>query len=156
MTSHVEFAQYDPHYHQVRVTYTKRYKGLVQNRHTDFLETEPKGDWVMLNFGPDDNVSYPEFLNTMVHRNIEVTRKMNLIELDRILEQYPYDTHVHCELLNSISILDDTFDPPIINLSCRWQREMVQDIVTIHFRIVISTCRNITNMLYLFKILRTI
>ena len=156
MTSHVEFAHYDDYFKQVEVRYVVTHAGLVQNKRTDFFDTEPKGDWRTINFHPDEAPLYSEFLNTMVHRTVEVARKMNIIELDSLMEYGQNNTKLQCELMANICVLDPTFDPPVINVSCRWQRELVYDIVSTHFRVVISTCKNRVNLIHLFMILRTL
>lgn len=156
MTSYVEFAHYDQYYNQLEVRYVVNHVGMVQNKRSEFLETGPKGDWVTLVFDPEDAPTYSEFLNTMVYMTLDVARKMCLSELNAILEHPKTNSITHCELLSSIYILDNTFDTPVINVSCRWQRELVYDIVSTHFKAVISTCKNITNMIKLFKVLRTI
>jgi len=156
MTSHVEFAHYDDYFKQVEVRYVVTHVGLVQNKRTDFFDTKPNGDWKTINFQPDKAPLYSEFLNTMVHRTVEVVRKMNLVELDSLLEAGQNNTILQCELMANIRVLDSTFDPPVINVSCRWQRELVYDIVSTHFRVVISTCKNLTNLVYLFMSLRTL
>ena len=156
MTSHVEFAHYDEQNNQVQIRYVVNHVGMVQNKRTDYLDTEPKGNWKSISFTPSDSVTYSEFLNTMVHQSVDVARKMNIVELERILEKDTCDAILQCELMATMCILDPTFKPPIINISCRWQRDMVYDIVSTHFRVVILTCRNITNLIQLFKILRTL
>ena len=156
MTSHVEFAHYDDYFKQVEVHYVVTHVGLVQNKRTDFFDTKPNGDWKTINFQPDKAPLYSEFLNTMVLRTVEVVRKMNLVELDSLLEAGQNNTILQCELMANIRVLDSTFDPPVINVSCRWQRELVYDIVSTHFRVVISTCKNLTNLFYLFMSLRTL
>ena len=156
MASRVEFAHYDDYCNQLEVRYVVNHTGLVQNKRTDYLDTEPTGDWRTINFNRDEAPTYSEFLNTMVYHTVEVARKMNLVELNRLLEHGQNDTRLLCELMANICILDSTFDPPVINVSCRWQRELVYDIVSTHFKVVISTCKNVKNLIYLFMILRTL
>lgn len=156
MASRVEFAHYDDYYKHLEVRYVVNHAGLVQNKRTDYLDTEPKGDWRTIKFNQYEAPTYSEFLNTMVHRTVEVARKMNLVELDRLLEYGQNNTKLQCDLMANMCILDPTFDPPVINVSCRWQRELVYDIVSTHFKVVISTCKNVKNLIYLFMILRTL
>ena len=66
MTSYVDFAHYDWQNKQLQISYIKNYTGLVKNRHIDYLEATPKGDWTTVAFGLNDCVSYSEFLNVIL------------------------------------------------------------------------------------------
>lgn len=157
MTSRVNSASVDYlHPGSIQVRYTRTYPGLVKTQHVDYLDAYPKGNWNKIDFEENDVVSYSEFLNTMVHRNEDVCRKMCKVELERILNEYTNDFRTYVELMNLIRVLDPTFTPPVINLSCGWQRDLVKDIASLNFLHVILTCRNLTRLMELFGHLRTL
>jgi len=157
MTSRVNSALVDfQHPGTVQVRYTRTYPGLVTTHHVDFLDAHPKGNWENIEFGKGEIVSYSDFLNTMVHRSEDTCRKMCRIELERIVNEYTNDFRTYIELMNLIRVLDPTFTPPVINLSCGWQRELVKDIAYLNFLQVILTCRNLTRLVELFRHLRTL
>ena len=140
----------------IQVRYTKTYPGLVTTHHVDFLDAHPRGDWVNIEFGKGESVPYSDFLNTLVHRSEYVCRKMCKVELDRVLSEYTNDFRTYIELMNLIRVLDPTFTPPVINVSCGWQRELVRDIASGNFMQVIMTCRNLSRLIELFMHLRTL
>lgn len=140
----------------IQITYTRTYPGLVKTQHTDFLDAYPKGDWNKIVFDENESVTYSDFLNTMIHRNEETSRKMCKAELERILNENTNDFRTYIQLMNLICALDPTFTPPVINVSCGWQRQLVKDIASLTFLNVILTCRNVTRLVELFKHLRTI
>jgi len=103
------------------------------------IETWPKGDWTVINFSLNDFMSYPKFLETMVHNNLVVARKIAHLKLDDILEN-SYNKHIR--LIKRITILDNTFTPPTINLNCNWQRKLLWDITDRITHDIISNCIN--------------
>jgi len=123
----------------IEITYKKYIHGVGYRTKTDYVYTKPAGNWVELKFYNEDNVEYSNFLNTMVTKNLDVHRKLAKIELDRILDS---PGMYRINLLNAICILDPTFIPPIINKRCRWQCDLLEDIVSKTSLYVISTSRN--------------
>jgi len=103
------------------------------------IESWPKGDWTELNFSLNDFMSYPKFLETMVHNNITVVRKIAHLKLDQTLET-TYNKHI--KLINRIQIMDPTFTPPILNLKCTWQRRLLWDLSDRISHEIISKCIN--------------
>lgn len=103
------------------------------------IETWPKGDWTVINFSLNDFMSYPKFLETMVHNNLVVARKIAHLKLDDILEN-SYNKHVR--LVKRIPILDNTFVPPILNLNCSWQRRLLWDLTDDITHDIIAKCNN--------------
>jgi len=116
--------------------------GIGNQAKKDYLYTSPLGNWNEIKFLHEDGVSYTNFLNTMVFKNIEVQRKIAKLTLDHALES-GFD---RTELMNAIQYLDPTFQPPVINKRCRWQRELLDEIVTNTSLHVISTCRNMRRL----------
>lgn len=103
------------------------------------IETWPKGDWKKINFSINDFMSYSKFLETMVHMNLVVARKIAHLKLDHVLEN-TYNRHVR--VVKRISILDPTFTPPFLNLKCSWQRNLLWDLSDGVSHDIISKCIN--------------
>jgi len=74
----------------VEVTYQKWINGIGYNNHTIFLDTYPQGNWTSLTFDRDSDTSIISFLNSMVHKNLEVQRRIALLCLDDIVQKYEY------------------------------------------------------------------
>lgn len=122
----------------IELTYSKFVPGFGTKQFIEWVYTTPLGNWRELKFNEDENVSYSNFLNTMVFKNNEVHRKLAKLALERILSSDRY----RINLMNTIRILDPTFIPPRINLNCRWQCEFMEELVTTRSLVVIATCRN--------------
>ena len=133
----------------VEVITTQYFPGTGWNNHTDFLYTNSKGNWSELSFKKDEYVSYESFLNSMVEKNLEVCRKIAQVSAERIVNGGSWSDFV--KLMRSLTILDDTFTPPYINLRCRWQREFLESICNTWVRVVISTCHNMVNLTHFAK-----
>jgi len=103
------------------------------------IETWPKGDWKHIKFSLNDFMSYPKFLESMVHMNLAVARKIAHLKLDAVLEN-SYNPHV--KLIKMIRILDPTFTPPVLNLKCNWQRKLLWDLSDRVSHEIISRCFN--------------
>lgn len=121
----------------IEVSYRTFTPGIGYTTKTSFVYSTPLGNWTEIKF-TEDNVKYSNFLNTMVYKNLEVRRLLAIVALRDVLSVFKYNI----KLLNAMAILDPTFVPPNINLSCRWQCEMVDEIVNKSSFHVISTCRN--------------
>lgn len=126
-------------YDCVKIDYVHDMPGMPGILKTDWVYTRPLGDWSKINFSREDGLPVERFLETMVVKNLDVLRKMCLL----LLKKIGYD---YWEFLYLVPILDPTFEPPIINHRCRWQRDLADSIVSEHFHGVISTCIN-TNRL---------
>jgi hypothetical protein len=126
----------------VEVTTDRFRPGTGWNSHTDFVYTTPKGDWTELKFMRRENVRYIDFLNTMVDKTLEVSRKMAHLSVRQVLDDYPVRYPGLVDLINYLPILDPTFVPPDFNLRCRWQRELLTNMCNQWLYMVISTCRN--------------
>ena len=128
----------------VEITTTRWLPGTGWNRHTDFLYTKPRGDWNNLTFSRDDGPKYYDFLNTMVDNNLEVERKKAQVCANLVVENGSWTDFV--KLMNNLTIMDTTFEPPVINLRCRWQRELLESMCNSWTQMVISTCLNQNNL----------
>jgi hypothetical protein len=136
----------------IEITRAKFTPGIGYQNKMDYIYSAPRGDWTEIKFRPNENVSYSNFLNTMVFKNLEVSRKLAKLELERVLDLNVYDIN----LLNAIRILDPTFIPPVINTKCQWQNDLLTDIITKSSICVISTCRNRYRLERYFNALRAL
>jgi hypothetical protein len=140
---------------QIEIVYVSKLPGNVVNSHTEWLETWAKG-WDYMSFS-GDGISYSDFLNTLVEKNVDVCRKMCRIELDSILNKKKKNTtRIFLKLMNSLCILDPTFRPPIINTDCEWQRQLLREMCTSTSFHVIATRRNCKRMQRYFNVLRAL
>ena len=124
----------------VEITTDRWLPGTGWKKHTDFVYTRSNGDWSELNFNRTECVKYVNFLNTMVERNLDVCRKIAFIQTEMILERHNWSSYLR--LMNSLTLLDPTFEPPMINLKCRWQRELLESICNEWTKTVVLTCNN--------------
>ena len=136
----------------IELTYSKFVPGFGTKQFIEWVYTTPLGNWRELKFNEDENVSYSNFLNTMVFKNIEVYRKLAKLALDKILEMDLY----HIKLLNAICILDPTFTPPYINTRCTWQWELMYNIVSTTSYRIIATCHNTRRLKKYFNVLQSL
>ena len=128
----------------IEITHSKFIPGIGYKRIIDYVYTTPLGNWTELVFDDEENAPlYTNFLNTMVFKNIEVQRKMARLSLEYILE---YPGWYRINLLNAVCILDPTFTPPWINTYCKWQCELMEEIVSSTSLMVIATCRNMDRL----------
>lgn len=122
----------------VEVVLRKYQPGIQWEIYTEEIYSEPKGTWTELIFTPNDQVDYVDFLNTMVHKNLTVARKIAM------------EASMRCEpsirMMKCIRILDDTFTPPDINEKARWQRELVECLCIDWTRTVIASCKSIERL----------
>lgn len=124
----------------VEITTDRWLPGTGWKKHTDFVYTRSNGDWTELNFNRNECVKYVDFLNTMVERNLDVCRKIALICSEMVFNNHDWSTYLR--LMNSLTLLDPTFEPPSINLKCRWQRELLESMCDEWTKTVILTCHN--------------
>ena len=125
----------------VTVKYEKYIPGIGYKIHTEFLNTTPAGNWTELEFDDHSTTTYYDFLNAMVVKNIDIKRRIAKLALDQALDRGEY-----VKIMNTISVLDPTFDPPIFNERARWQRELLHKIASETSLVVVSTCYNENNL----------
>jgi hypothetical protein len=135
----------------VEIEFTRYSKRKGWRTYTDTIETYPEGDWTEINFGPDNFVPYEDFLNTMVHKNVGVCRKIAELSLDNVSTK---NTHRLIRIMNAIKILDPTFQPPVINTDCKWQLGLLRDIAFDTSYHVIESCINKKRLERYFKVSR--
>ena len=141
----------------IKVSYTQKFPGNVVNSHVDYLDTIPIGNWTTIKFNDNEYMSYCDFLNTMVYRNVDVYRKMCKMKLTSILEFLePDKMKTRIRIMNMTRILDPTFEPPMINLKCGWQKQLLNDMCNSTSFHILSVCRNTYRLERYFNILKTI
>ena len=126
---------------KLRVDYRRTLPGTMTTLHSDFIDSYPLGSWQNLRFNRFDQVSYSDFLKTMVFNNTEVVRKIAYVAYRDLMSTEPSKYTLEW-IMYKLRILDPTFDPPTINLNCAWQRDLLRDICTTSVPHVILTCRN--------------
>ena len=136
----------------IEIDHYKWVPGIGYQKKIDYLYTSPLGNWNDIKFEQEDEVLYTNILNTIVVKNIEVQRKLAKLALDHALDS-GLD---RVEIMNAIQYLDPTFQPPVINKRCRWQRELLDEIVTNTSLHIISTCRNMRRLERYFTVVQSI
>jgi hypothetical protein len=137
----------------VEIDYVKFVPGIGWTKHKDFIDTYPEGDWSELHFDEDSSVKYADFLNTMVHKNIDVARKIAKVSLDNVSTRDPKKL---IRIMRAVEILDNTFISPDININCSWQRELLEHIAfTTSYRII-ATCTNMKRLNKYFRVFQLI
>lgn len=134
-----------------KVSYKNQVPGYPEgNTRTEWIYANLKGDWKRkLVFDKKDEMFYPEFLDLMVHRDLEILRKMCILRLDSILAMSnPRDC---VKLQQVVEIIDPTFVSPIINTACKWQCECAQKFCVDFLPYVINTCMNMNRMEKLYR-----
>ncbi len=108
-------------------------------RYSDYIYTKPKGDWIEIRFKETDQMEYTDFLETMVVWNHDVAKK-----LARLVSTVndSWDDQDKISAMHAIKILDPTFTPPYINLRCKWQRRLLDDLIGPTVTSIIDTCKN--------------
>ena len=138
----------------VVIEHIKYIDGIGWKTHTDWLATYPEGDWTYINFGEDSHVKYEDFINSMVHKNVEVYRKMAKLSLDNVsTKDHPVKL---IRVMNAIKILDPTFVPPVINTGCGWQNELLEHIAIPTSYRIIATCNNTKRLGRYFRVFQLI
>ena len=133
----------------VEILYSKYTADGKWTEFTDYFNsTWPVGDWKSLDFTKyGDFPEYKHFLNTMVHKDIEIARKIAYVSLDEAI----CDSKDFIKMMNCIKILDNTFVPPVLNKNCKWQMELLDTIVHSSFNII-DKCRNKSRLDRYFKV----
>lgn len=138
----------------VEVLYTRYVPGYGYAEFTDFFSTPALGDWTQI-ISRTQSVRYENFLNTMVEPNLEVRRRMATIALENIMCD-DRKTHVYMDVMEATQILDNTFDAPVINMRCSWQKRFVNHFCTVFVPQIIETCKNEKRLKQFFAVMKTI
>ena len=118
------------------------YKKLINNewvRYSDYIYTKPKGDWVEIRFKISEEMKYTDFLETMVIWNHDVAKRLAQLVSK---PDDSWDDQYRIKAMHAIKLLDPTFTPPYINLRCKWQRRLLENLIDKTVAEIISTCKN--------------
>jgi len=133
----------------VEIEYTKYVSGNGWKKDKDWVYTYPEGDWTEIKFGDLSTVTYVDFLNTMVFKNLEVHRKIAKLSIDNISKKNPKKL---LKAMNAIRILDYTFVPPEINTDCTWQMDLLKHIALVTSYEIVASCKNKKRLLRYSKV----
>ena len=136
-----------------------QYERYVQfsNRYvtfTDYLNTEPLADWTFIQSNTN-SIRYEKFLDTMVHKTVEVLQRMSELMLENILT-YEHPNQTYIRIVHAIKILDPTFQPPRINKESAWQVEFMKNVCNTNINDVIQNCINKSRLMHFFNVLSII
>lgn len=129
----------------IEIDYVKFVPGTGNKKIKKWLYTRPLGDWTSLSFNESEYVDLVDFIMTMtdVNSSLDTQRLIaSLCAQEHNMRVKPNYYNPYIKTLNAIKILDPTFEPPIINLKCRWQRELIHSLCNEWTEHVIWTCMN--------------
>ena len=111
------------------------------SEHSWFVKTIPQGNWNELVFDDDDDVTVVAFLSCMVMQTLEVIRKTAQLALQEHDDESTSDRRL-IKVLDALTILDPTFEPPVFNMDAKWQMELLRKMALDTSLRVLMTCRN--------------
>jgi hypothetical protein len=105
--------------------------------------------------GNKKSIRYEQFLDTMVIKTTETLRRSVLVQLDNVmcLNRNIYSL---IRIMNTVKIIDPTFIPPIINVTCSWQKRMVREFCLTTLPIIVNDATNQYKLQRLFRVLQLI
>ena len=136
----------------LEITYDKYIEGFGYEQFTDSFNTRIVSKRFS-NWYDSDNKSirYEQFLDTMVFKTTETIRKMALVQLENILLENK-NSYSLLRIMNMIKILDPTFIPPLINLTCSWQKRMMKEFCITTIPRVIESSTNHYRLTKFFRV----
>jgi len=138
----------------VELKYTKYIEGEGYVNLSECLDARPIGGWTDLK-SSRESMRYEQFLDTMVEKTLITRRIIALIQLENILCENK-NIHSLLRIMHTIKIIDPTFEPPIINIKCKWQKKLIKNICLYTLPNVIENCVNEKRLERLFNIMRLI
>lgn len=138
----------------VEITYDKYVKGKGYLTFTDYINTEPCGDWTNLS-SSKHCIHYEKFLDTMVKKTIEVQQRLAELVFENFMS-YNQTNKSYIRILHATKILDPTFQPPRCNLESAWQMEFVKKFCEEQILNAIQTCTQKSRLQYFFNVLKII
>ena len=143
--------------YMVEIKYSKYIEGFGYETFTDYFNTCMKTPMHITKFEPHANTSirYEKFLDTCVDKTTETRRKMVSVQLENVMleNNNPYSL---IRIMNCVKILDPTFIPPLINVSCGWQKRMMREFCLTTLPKVIETCTSDYRLEKMFRVLQLI
>jgi|TARA_B110000902_G_scaffold213907_1_gene245665 hypothetical protein len=138
----------------VEIIYDKwNNKSMEYNTYTDYLNTQPVGDWSQISWNYTSSSDYYKFLDAMVVKTIEVLQRMAELFLDQLLYT-KHDPRFYVRLINSIKILDPTFQPPRIDMGSAWQVDFVTKFSKKYIPGVIQTSISKKRLVYFISVMQ--
>lgn len=120
--------------------------------HTDYLHTEPTTDWTYIQSRKP--VQYDKFLDTMVDKTLDVRRRLAELALDTLFS-WDQENIVYVRVAHAMKILDPTFQPPYVNMTCAWQMDIMRTLCKgVHH--AIQVCTDTSRLDYFLKVVRLI
>ena len=91
----------------------------------------------------------------MFIKTTETLRRSVLVQLDNVmcLNRNLYSL---IRIMNTVKIIDPTFIPPIINVTCSWQKRMVREFCLSTLPIIVNDTTNQYKLQRLFRVLQLI
>jgi hypothetical protein len=142
----------------VEIKYDKYLEGFGFETFTDYFKTTLSGTsnkFVVSNSNDQKPIRYEQFLDTMVNKTTDTRRKMISVQLENVLCENK-NTHSLIRIMNTVKILDPTFIPPYINVTCSWQKRMVREFCLTTFPKVINSCTSDHRLDVGFRVLQLI
>lgn len=139
----------------IEVLYSKYVNDEGYKTFVDYLDAAPIGDWTKL-VSKTQGVRYEKFIDTMIEKNVETRQKMASIMLENVLSYAFSNIRTQIRVMNTVKILDPTFDPPYVNKRCSWQKEFVGTFCKEILPDVIERCTNVNRLERFFNVLRLI
>ncbi len=140
----------------VELSYSKYIEGFGYEKFTDYFKTKIIGtsNEIVIQ-GTKRSVRYEQFLDTMLEKTTETRRKMVLVQLGNVLLENK-NVHSLIRIMNTVKILDSTFVPPFINVTCSWQKRMVKEFCLLTFPKVIESSVSDHKLDLTFRVLQLI
>lgn len=138
----------------VEIKYTRYIDGEGYQNFADCFTTKPVGGWTDLK-SQTESMRYEDFLDTMVEKTVVVRRVMALIQLDNCLCENN-NIYSLIRIMNAVKIIDPTYEPSFINITCGWQKRFIKDFCTRTLPTVVETCNNEMRLEKLFNVLKSI
>jgi len=139
----------------IEIMYSKYVPDEGYKTFVDYLNAQPIGDWTKI-VSKKETVRYEKFLDTMIEKNLETRQKMALIMLENVTGDMFVDIKTQIRIMNTIKILDPTFEPPFVNRRCSWQKQFVRDFCQDILPDVVERCTNEKRLDRFFSVLRLI
>lgn len=139
----------------IEIMYSKYVPDEGYKTFVDYLNAQPIGDWTKI-VSQKETVRYEKFLDTMIEKNLETRQKMALIMLENVTGDMFVDIKTQIRIMNTIKILDPTFEPPFVNRRCSWQKQFVRDFCQDILPDVVERCTNEKRLDRFFSVLRLI
>lgn len=138
----------------VELKYTRYIEGKGYVDFAECFDARPIGGWTDIK-SSRESMRYEQFLDTMVEKTLTIRRVMALIQLENLLCENN-NIYSLLRIMNTIKIIDPTFEPPIINVRCKWQKKLVRSICLHTLPHVIEFCTNEKRLDRLFNVMRLI